>query len=78
MLIEGKSAKCSNCKQPLTWLSHVKRYTQPEAIHESDLCCEHNERKIKRGLGQRVSALTLIVEFIDLCFVVLRPVQRFS
>jgi hypothetical protein len=34
MLIEDQSTKYLNCKQHLTWLSHVKRYTQPEAIHE--------------------------------------------
>jgi ribosomal protein S27AE len=45
MRIEDQSTKCPNCKQPLTWLSHVKRYSQPEAIHEFNFRCDSCKRE---------------------------------
>jgi DNA-directed RNA polymerase subunit M/transcription elongation factor TFIIS len=52
MLIEDQSTGCRNCKQPLTWLSHVKRYPQPEAIHEFNFRCESCNRKYQFKEGQ--------------------------
>jgi C4-type Zn-finger protein len=52
MLIEDQSTKCPNCKQPLTWLSHVKRYPQPEAIHEFNFRCESCSREYQFKEGQ--------------------------
>jgi hypothetical protein len=45
MLVEDQSTKCPNCQKPLTWLSHVKRYPQPEAIHEFNFRCDSCNRE---------------------------------
>jgi DNA-directed RNA polymerase subunit RPC12/RpoP len=52
MLIEDQSTKCPNCKHPLTWLSHVKRCPQPEAIHEFNFRCDSCNREFQFKEGQ--------------------------
>jgi transposase-like protein len=45
MRIEDQSTKCPNCKKPLTWLSHVKRYSKLQAIHEFNFRCQSCKRE---------------------------------
>jgi C4-type Zn-finger protein len=54
MLIEDQSTKCPNCQKPLTWLSHVKRFPQPEAIHEFNFRCESCNREYQFKNNQLV------------------------
>jgi Zn finger protein HypA/HybF involved in hydrogenase expression len=45
MRFEDKRTKCSRCKTPLIWLSHIKRWEQDRQVDEFTFHCEKCKRE---------------------------------
>jgi uncharacterized protein YbaR (Trm112 family) len=45
MLFDEHSRKCPNCKSPLAWQSHVKRWEQARELQEFTLLCSSCKRE---------------------------------
>jgi len=45
MLFEDQSTKCPNCRNNLTWMSHIKRWEQTRQVHEFQFQCESCKRE---------------------------------